>query len=178
MIDDYETLMDHREADDLFSQALAAIKANRHDEARNLLIQLVSADPQHEQAWLWLADLVSDQEETISCLERVLALNPNNAIAAEWLSSLRLKEASQRNNVVDSEDPERGLPRLGSYLLHFRHITAEQLKAAVLAQEREAAAGRREKIGQILVKQGLISEEQLNQALEEQQRDYNALFVD
>ena len=48
------------DANALFDQAMAAIKANQADEAQRLLIQVVRAQPDHEQAWLFLADIVTD----------------------------------------------------------------------------------------------------------------------
>ena len=60
-------------------QAIAAARGGRKAEARQLLQQILQANPGHEQAWLWLSAAVETETERIKCLKRVLALNPDNA---------------------------------------------------------------------------------------------------
>lgn len=72
----------------LTSSAIAAYKAGRRDEARGLLSRALHIDPQCEQAWLWLAGAVDDQEQQRYCLERVLMLNPGNGAARRGLAAM------------------------------------------------------------------------------------------
>jgi len=171
---------DNLDVNALFDQAMAAAKANRHDEAKDLLIQVLRANPQHEQAWFGLAGVLPDLDQTISCLQRVLELNPNNAQAKEWLSfSLdALGETGARSNMTGraaKEDAERPVPRLGKYLLDHKLVTEAKLEAALLAQSRGAQAGL---LGEILVKRGDITREELNMCVREQQLDFFARFWD
>src|ERR1700731_3342000 len=72
----------------LFSQALAAIKAGDRAAAYRLLAALVRGNPRHEQGWLRLASVVDDRHQVADCLRRVLAINPNNVTAREWLDQV------------------------------------------------------------------------------------------
>ena len=176
----------------VFSHAVAAIQAQRRDQARKLLFEVVRANPRHEQAWLALASVMEDKDKAVDCLNRVLALNPNNLTAKEWLAAARQdqarpgaaagmpSEAAGLDEILIQEpgDETRPVPRLGQYLLDFKFITAEQLKAALLAQRQAAAAGQARHLGEILLEQGALTEERLNFAVREQQRSFYSLFKD
>lgn len=69
----------------LLEQGIGAAQSGRRDEARALLTQVVEADERNEQAWLWLAGLVTDPHDMRTCLENVLDLNPGNTKAREGL---------------------------------------------------------------------------------------------
>jgi len=73
----------------MLNQAVTAVKAGRKAEARRLLEAILEADQRNEQAWLWLGAVVDDPQERITCLENVLALNPNNETARQGLAALR-----------------------------------------------------------------------------------------
>jgi hypothetical protein len=175
--------MDERNVDGeaLFDQAMAAIRANHPDAAQQLLIRVVRANPDHEQAWLLLSSIVTDIDQTIACLEKVLELNPNNAQAKEWLSFAQQSKAEESNAVpekVAPNEPERPVAHLGKYLLDHGFITNAQLQAALQAQGETARLGQVRKIGEILVEQRAISRERLAFAVHEQQRDFFNLFKD
>ncbi len=65
-----------------------ALRGGERTRARQLLAQAVRADPSSQQAWLLLAGAVTDSEQRRSCLERVLRLNPDHAIARKVLGAL------------------------------------------------------------------------------------------
>ena len=65
-----------------------ALRGGERTRARQLLAQAVRADPSSQQAWLLLAGAVTDSEQRRSCLERVLRLNPDHAIARKALGAL------------------------------------------------------------------------------------------
>lgn len=75
--------------DQIVQAGLAAAKAGRRDEARQLLLQAVQQNEQSEMAWLGLSTLVDDEDEQQICLENVLTLNPHNEIAQQKLALLR-----------------------------------------------------------------------------------------
>lgn len=64
------------------------VKQGRADLARHVLRRAVSLDERYEPGWLWLSAVVDD-EAKIACLEKVLALNPDNERAAAGLEALR-----------------------------------------------------------------------------------------
>lgn len=172
----------------LFAQAVDALKAKKNNEARRLLIEVVRLNPRHEQGWLALASVLTDMTQAIDCLKRVLALNPNNATAKEWLAFAQQERARQAaveemNKVPEivleeAGDHERPVPRLGKYLLDYKFITTDQLKTALLTQRSEAQNGAAKRLGDILLEQGAISEERLNFAIREQHRGFYSLFND
>ena len=92
--------------DDLLKQGIAALNAGRQMEARNLLTQVVQQDDRNEMAWLWLSGAVDTDEERRTCLENVLAINPNNGVAKRGLESLIAKEGVRLLSVVSLPAPE------------------------------------------------------------------------
>lgn len=69
-------------------EGINAFKAGRKDEARALLLKATELDEYNEQAWLWLSGLMDSPEDQRTCLENVLAINPNNERAQQGLSYL------------------------------------------------------------------------------------------
>ena len=58
-------------ADNRLAQGIAAVKAGRRAEARELLIQVIRQDRRNEKAWLWLSGAVETDEQRRTCLQRV-----------------------------------------------------------------------------------------------------------
>lgn len=81
--------------DVMYRQAVAAYKAGRQDEARNLLLEIVGEHEHHEQSWLLLSGLVDTLEEQQICLENVVALNPANDRARTGLETVNQKIAAR-----------------------------------------------------------------------------------
>jgi twitching motility two-component system response regulator PilG len=69
----------------LLQAGMAEARAGNKEAARHHLRTAVERDPEHEQAWHWLAGVVDDPAEAVACLERVLELNPANSHAQETL---------------------------------------------------------------------------------------------
>src|SRR5260370_584079 len=81
----------------------------------------------HEEAWLGRGVVVDVRRQIIDCLERALALNPQNATAREWLEQARRPthqsqelRSALAGNMLDDDvslaepgDDERPVPRLG-----------------------------------------------------------------
>ncbi|MBN1660456.1 MAG: hypothetical protein JXA93_18805 [Anaerolineae bacterium] len=81
--------MDEVETDALLQAGIAAARAGRKEQARDLLMQVIALDDQVEGAWLWLSGIVDDPAERQICLENVLTLNPDNQRARaglRWLA--------------------------------------------------------------------------------------------
>ncbi len=66
----------------------AAQEGNRA-EARQLLLQVAEAEPDNENAWLWMASISEYPEELIIFLTNVLNVNPNNIRALEWMKATK-----------------------------------------------------------------------------------------
>lgn len=82
-------------ADSLVRDGIAAYRAGKKDQARNLLLQAVGIDERHEQGWLWLSAVVDTPEDQITCLENVLTINPNNEKAKQGIQLLTAQTASK-----------------------------------------------------------------------------------
>jgi tetratricopeptide (TPR) repeat protein len=180
------------DANALYAQATIALKAKRNDEARKLLAEVIQLNPRHEDAWLALASVLTDMHHAIDCLKRVLVINPDNATAQEWL--IFAQQEIDRQEVIKemlaepavaaampsepSDEEPRPVPRLGEYLMRYKFISLDQLTAALAAQSSAAHTGLSKRLGDILLEQGLLTEERLNFALREQHRSFYSLFDD
>ena len=54
-----------------------------------LLRLVVAAEPDNELAWMWLANVAETPADAASCLEKVLSVNPENALARSTLERCR-----------------------------------------------------------------------------------------
>ena len=175
-------------ATQLYDQALLALASKDRATARQQLATVVVLDPRHEEAWLQLSALMDTVDQSIECLQHVIALNPAHAKARHWLRMARQAQAraAASASVPEAEpipeppmdDPEyvaldpadQPVPRLGRYLLDFRFVTAVQLAAALATQADWDARGQARFLGDILISQGALTVEYLNFALREQAR--------
>jgi len=76
------------ETPEALEQATQLVKTGHLAEARNSLLQYLRQNPNSEQAWLLMSYTVSDQAQQKDCLERVLKINPENAMARSKLTIL------------------------------------------------------------------------------------------
>jgi hypothetical protein len=73
----------------LLQEGIAAARAGRPEQARERLLQVIELDDHNEQAWLWLSQAVESDEDRYICMENILSINPNNAVAKAGLEYLR-----------------------------------------------------------------------------------------
>jgi hypothetical protein len=73
----------------LLQKGIAAARAGRSQEARQLLQQVIKTDPDNEMGWLWLSSLMATSEQKRTCLKRVLIANPENVYARVGLERLQ-----------------------------------------------------------------------------------------
>jgi CheY-like chemotaxis protein len=76
---------------------VAAARAHKKARARVLLRAVVEAEPQNEMAWMWLANVAEAPADAASCLEKVLALNPDNQLARSTLERCRSAARARSN---------------------------------------------------------------------------------
>jgi hypothetical protein len=70
------------------NQAIQLIKSGEKEAGKGILIGVVRNDPYNENAWLWLAS-VTDAEQRVYCLQKALAINPQNEQVRSYLSKLK-----------------------------------------------------------------------------------------
>ena len=98
--------------DDLLQQGIAALKAGHKAEARNLLTQVVEQDQYNEIAWLWLSGAVEADDDKRTCLENVLAINPNNTAAKRGLAMIQQQQVGQAlQPVLTTLEPTTAQPQ-------------------------------------------------------------------
>lgn len=79
--------------DQLREQGIAAAKAGRRDEARQLLSQAAELNPRDVQAWLFLASVTDDKKSRLLALRNVLEIEPGNALAMAAVKALGIDPA-------------------------------------------------------------------------------------
>jgi tetratricopeptide (TPR) repeat protein len=73
-------------------QGIAAAEGGRRAEARILLNEVVQADENQLEAWLWLSQVVDSLEDQAVCLENVLTLDPDNEFALQQLAWVKQRQ--------------------------------------------------------------------------------------
>ena len=81
---------------DRLLDAIELVKANRRDEARHLLRDLIREDSDFEEAWLWMSVAVDSLDQASVCLDNVLRVNPDNYEAAGALYRIRIPEMKMK----------------------------------------------------------------------------------
>lgn len=80
--------MGNEDIQTLLRTGIQAAQSGNKAAARRLLEQVVEQDPNNELAWMWMASVVESAAERRSCLQKVLAINPNNERARQALDKL------------------------------------------------------------------------------------------
>lgn len=93
-----EAEVDSPEVAKMLRSGIEAAQSGERAEARNLLLRVTDAEPDNENAWLWLASISEYPEELLVFLNNVLRVNPENERASEWAASTNSLLAS---NFVD-----------------------------------------------------------------------------
>jgi len=73
----------------LLQEATDLMRDRRPDEALSVLAQYLRIHPDSEEGWLLLSYAIKDLDKKIECTERVLAINPDNALAKQRLQKLQ-----------------------------------------------------------------------------------------
>jgi tetratricopeptide (TPR) repeat protein len=82
--------------DEMFDEAVQAIRAGQRLRAKDLLTRLIKVDQSRPDYWLWMSAAVDSEKEQVFCLQNVLKLDPNSVAARRGLvvlGALRPEEA-------------------------------------------------------------------------------------
>jgi Tfp pilus assembly protein PilF len=71
--------------------AIQAIQYGDRASCKRLLAQLLQADPQNVQAWLWMSEVADTDKQRHECLRRVVAIEPQNKGARARLAQLEAR---------------------------------------------------------------------------------------
>jgi len=89
-------------------QAAALIKAGKKEQGKNILLDILRANPKSENAWLWMSTVVDPIDQKEDCFKKVLEINPNNQHAKRGLASLRKKQLSLQASTSSAAPFETG----------------------------------------------------------------------
>lgn len=107
----------------MLDDAIQAIRMGDKEEGRRLLEEILEADESNEDVWLWLTTVVETDEDREVCLENVLALNPNHAIARQSVNALHAGNFNPGDIVRAAIEEEAEEPATGAtFLDEFRRI--------------------------------------------------------
>jgi hypothetical protein len=76
------------QADSVLDQAEKHLEEGRQREARSLLAGYLKSQPRSERAWWLMSFAVTEQNQKVDCLQRVLAINPDHEDARSRLDSI------------------------------------------------------------------------------------------
>jgi tetratricopeptide (TPR) repeat protein len=98
-------------SDERLQEGIAAYKQGQKQQARRSIKQALRLNPKNENAWLWLSGVVESDEQRRTCLDRALAINPNNKAARRGLALLTAEPPPEKR---PSPQPEPPLPAIPS----------------------------------------------------------------
>ncbi|MFL6468825.1 MAG: response regulator [Pyrinomonadaceae bacterium] len=109
--------------------------------ARIALLRATELDDRNENAWLWLASISEYPEELVAFLENVLAINPANDRAIQWMAATRTllaKTFLQRGtDAAEADQPMYAEDCFRKALEYDPKNTAAWLSLAELSQNKE-----------------------------------------
>jgi tetratricopeptide (TPR) repeat protein len=100
------------------TDGITAAKAGKRAEARELLLRAVEADENNVRAWLWLSGVVTTLEDRETCLQNVLALDPENEAAQRGLEKVRADIEA-----APEIEPESALPHVVAEIAPEQKVT-------------------------------------------------------
>lgn len=79
---------------EMMAQARRAVREGRPDDAQGILVNVVVHEPDNDEAWILLAETLSDPERKIECLERARRVNPRNPAIQRAIAELQASAAA------------------------------------------------------------------------------------
>jgi hypothetical protein len=103
---------------EILTKAVKAIKAGDKDTGRKLILQVLRKEPKNLPAWLWAMEVVQNDQERKTVLEKILDLDPEQQQAKDLLERLEAKSFESISKKPESQ-AETSKPQTGgaSYLL-------------------------------------------------------------
>ncbi len=88
-------------------QAIASAEAGDIEDARTLLAEALTLDPDYELAWLWFAAVTEDPGEEKFCLRRVRDIDPQHRSipALNRLVGVKAKQPPELSPIIDPPPP-------------------------------------------------------------------------
>ena len=96
---------------DLYNQGIQAANAGDNETALNLFKQAVKLDPEFEQGWTAIGQLLSDPEKKEFCFKRALSINPINQTARQYFQQIEQEQKVIEDNLFTPDDDQESLTR-------------------------------------------------------------------
>lgn len=109
--------------DDLIQQGVAAFKAGKRDEARQIFASAIKQNPDNDRAWVGMYNVALNDKERIYCLQQMLRIKPENEKARQQLDRL----------LASSTDPKPSLEPVSPPI--------SQVASSAIAQNENVSAG-------------------------------------
>jgi hypothetical protein len=81
-------------------EGIRLLKSGRRQEAERALRIAVTENERSVEAWLWLSQAVDTDAERMTCLLRVMELDPRNTVARQQLNAIQQRERSKEGEYV------------------------------------------------------------------------------
>jgi tetratricopeptide (TPR) repeat protein len=120
---------------------IAATRAGNKEQARACFIRALKHEPTNETAWLWLSHVMPTVEQALRCIDHLLTINPHHKQALEARDVLNIRLLLEEAAVLRPQSPPP-----------------------------PSTPQRRYMLGEALVEARVLTQQQLAQALKEQQR--------
>jgi CheY-like chemotaxis protein/Tfp pilus assembly protein PilF len=85
LCEDQETTVNSQAAKEALNMGIRHAQSGDRVNARIALMRAVELESGSETAWLWLASISEYPEELMAFLDKVLAINPQNERASQWM---------------------------------------------------------------------------------------------
>ncbi len=115
------------------SDAIAAARAGRREEATSMLRQITADDHFNADAWVWLGGLATDPREQRSALEQALRIQPDHARARQGLAWLRQQHPEVFDDPVSHDDAPAGATTTPHDDSHVRVYDAPTVSESAVA---------------------------------------------
>jgi len=72
-------------------EAIALVRADKKDDARQIIFEVLKDEPNNEMAWMWLAETLSSDRDRLDVLNGCLKYNPESRLAKMGIEKLQEK---------------------------------------------------------------------------------------
>lgn len=118
-----------KEVSRLLREGVTAAKSGDRSAARNSLLHALSFDENNETALMWLASISEQPAELLEFLQKVIAINPENARAVEWEKATKSLLVKSLINKGIAAQQENDLSSATEFFQKAAHIEPENQAA-------------------------------------------------
>ncbi len=90
----------------LLKKAIQLNKTGKREEARKMLIDIVSEQPENLTAWLWLVDTMDSNHDRVTIIHQAEKFHPNHPQLKQALKQFETDQASDEQARSDTHEPK------------------------------------------------------------------------